>query len=363
MSTVTTSPEARASPFFRQLSQLSVGEVAALWRQYLVFTVTRDPLDRAVSQYSFLMRSNLADPPGCAAAVGGIRGVVWGSRRLCAASQPGRRHMPAAARCALSLTTAPCLCPCPAGQPAAVVGPLLLHARQPGALLRPLPRLLQAGRGWRVIRRSGLQAGPHPAAGALHDDTGRRVRAWCWRGAAGGALLLGPPCRAFRGALGCTSMPARLPPTAWRWTLWRGRSTWATTWATWSMPSMRGGARVSDPRQSYGPPGFGLYVQPWAPCPMPVPPRQPSPAGVPALQLGAQLGTAKMRARCASGRSGAAAAHGAAEMEQGAWRWQGMVAREQYCTTDEYYAGRHAHCRASVAAYYADDLRLLYGSG
>ena len=140
MSTVTTSPEARASPFFRQLSQLSVGEVAALWRQYLVFTVTRDPLDRAVSQYSFLMRSNLADPPGCAAAVGGIRGVVWGSRRLCAASQPGRRHMPAAARCALSLTTAPCLCPCPAGQPAAVVGPLLLHARQPGALLRPPPQ-------------------------------------------------------------------------------------------------------------------------------------------------------------------------------------------------------------------------------
>ena len=96
---------------------------------------------------------------------------------------------------------------------------------------------------------------------------------------------------------------------------------------------------------------------------MPVPPRQPSPAGVPALQLGAQLGTAKMRARCSSGRSSAAAAHGAAEMEQGAWRWQGMVAREQYCTTDEYYAGRHAHCRASVAAYYADDLRLLYGSG
>lgn len=84
-------------------------------------------------------------------------------------------------------------------------------------------------------------------------------------------------------------------------------------------------------------------------------------AGVGPLALAEQLGTAKMRPRCASGRSEAAAAHGVGEMQQGELRWQGMVAREQYCTTDEYYAGRHEHCRASIAAYYADDLRLLYG--
>lgn len=84
---------------------------------------------------------------------------------------------------------------------------------------------------------------------------------------------------------------------------------------------------------------------------------------MPPLDPGRALGTEKMRQRCASGRSERAPRHGAAPMQQGAFTWEGMVAKEQYCTTDEYYAGRHAHCKASIAAYFADDLRLLYGGG
>ena len=48
-------------------------------------------------------------------------------------------------------------------------------------------------------------------------------------------------------------------------------------------------------------------------------------------------------------------------MEDGTGTWQGLVAKEQYCSTHEYYSGRHAHCRASIEAYFLDDLRLLYG--
>ena len=46
-------------------------QVAAVWKDYFVFTVTRDPLSRAVSQYYFLLHSNLAGPPGCREAVRG----------------------------------------------------------------------------------------------------------------------------------------------------------------------------------------------------------------------------------------------------------------------------------------------------
>jgi len=48
---------------------LVCGQLARSWASYFVFTVTRAPLDRAVSQYSFLLRSNLAEPPSCADAV------------------------------------------------------------------------------------------------------------------------------------------------------------------------------------------------------------------------------------------------------------------------------------------------------
>lgn len=43
--------------------------------------------------------------------------------------------------------------------------------------------------------------------------------------------------------------------------------------------------------------------------------------------------------------------------------WQALQPKEQYCSTQQFYAGRHAHCKAGIAAYAADDLRLLYGSG
>lgn len=86
-----------------------------------------------------------------------------------------------------------------------------------------------------------------------------------------------------------------------------------------------------------------------------------TPSGVPPLVRERPLGTEKMRARCASGGSVRAARHGVAPMEDGTGTWQGLVAKEQYCSTHEYYSGRHAHCRASIEAYYLDDLRLLYG--
>lgn len=43
--------------------------------------------------------------------------------------------------------------------------------------------------------------------------------------------------------------------------------------------------------------------------------------------------------------------------------WQGLLARERYCTTAEYYTGRHAHCAKGVAAYYAGDVALLGAGG
>ena len=81
MAQLTTTAEVRARPTFRPLSKLAPAEVEALWRDYFVFTVTRDPLDRAVSQYSFLIRSNLADPPGCRAAVRAAFCRCWCRRR------------------------------------------------------------------------------------------------------------------------------------------------------------------------------------------------------------------------------------------------------------------------------------------
>ena len=41
--------------------------------------------------------------------------------------------------------------------------------------------------------------------------------------------------------------------------------------------------------------------------------------------------------------------------------WTGLEAKEEYCSVQDFYAGRHAHCKASIASHFADDLRLLYG--
>ena len=40
----------------------------------------------------------------------------------------------------------------------------------------------------------------------------------------------------------------------------------------------------------------------------------------------------------------------------------GLEPKERYCSVDEYYTGQHAHCKAGIAAHFADDLQLLYGS-
>ncbi|PRW20553.1 hypothetical protein C2E21_8918 [Chlorella sorokiniana] len=48
--------------------------------------------------------------------------------------------------------------------------------------------------------------------------------------------------------------------------------------------------------------------------------------------------------------------------QQSGGAWLGLDPKEQYCSMDEYYTGQHAHCKAGIAAYFAEDLRLLLGS-
>ena len=48
---------------------LVVVQVAEIWRDYFVFTVVRDPYNRAVSQYRHCFHRNLAVPAECAALV------------------------------------------------------------------------------------------------------------------------------------------------------------------------------------------------------------------------------------------------------------------------------------------------------
>ncbi len=43
--------------------------------------------------------------------------------------------------------------------------------------------------------------------------------------------------------------------------------------------------------------------------------------------------------------------------------WKGLEAKEEYCSIQDFYAGRHAHCKAGIDELYADDLRVLYGGG
>lgn len=112
-----------------QLTAPSLGllphcQVAWLWKNYFVFSVTRDPLERAVSQYNFLLRSNLADPPGCADAVrcaGCSRptyagGLLGGGSAILRGSPPQALHTIAPTR---SLAAAPpSTLHCPLSRPA-----------------------------------------------------------------------------------------------------------------------------------------------------------------------------------------------------------------------------------------------------
>jgi len=44
---------------------MSDADVAAMWRDYFVFTVVRDPFERAVSIYHWLLREVRALPRWC----------------------------------------------------------------------------------------------------------------------------------------------------------------------------------------------------------------------------------------------------------------------------------------------------------
>ena len=48
-------------------------QVAELWADYFVFTVTRNPFSRAASQYRTGLLSNVAEPAECAALVSWAR--------------------------------------------------------------------------------------------------------------------------------------------------------------------------------------------------------------------------------------------------------------------------------------------------
>lgn len=47
--------------------------VASMWCRYFIFTVARDPLERAVSTYHWLMRTVLPEPANCRSLVSGVR--------------------------------------------------------------------------------------------------------------------------------------------------------------------------------------------------------------------------------------------------------------------------------------------------
>jgi hypothetical protein len=86
--------------------------------------------------------------------------------------------------------------------------------------------------------------------------------------------------------------------------------------------------------------------------------------GVPHLRLGQQVRQHNEGHRCqlqsTSGPLHKAANHTYGVQSGGAWL--GLDPKEQYCSMDEYYTGQHAHCKAGIAAYFAEDLRLLLGS-
>lgn len=71
------------------------------------------------------------------------------------------------------------------------------------------------------------------------------------------------------------------------------------------------------------------------------------------------------RQRCDPSESRLLASHYEAEMVGSidTNKWVGLVAKEQYCSTAEFYQGRHAHCYAGVAEFYRSDLDVLLGAG
>jgi hypothetical protein len=85
--------------------------------------------------------------------------------------------------------------------------------------------------------------------------------------------------------------------------------------------------------------------------------------GVPTLKLGKQVRPENVWQRCVMERSASGQRHKAVVHTKGPHTWLGFEPKERYCSTDEYYTGQHAHCKAGIAAYFADDLRLLSGSG
>jgi hypothetical protein len=73
-----------------------------------------------------------------------------------------------------------------------------------------------------------------------------------------------------------------------------------------------------------------------------------------------RLATALKRKPCPTGESQLLPAHVPTAFATHI-SWTGLRAREQYCTTRDFYDGRHAHCLGSIAAYFADDVQLLGG--
>lgn len=86
-------------------------------------------------------------------------------------------------------------------------------------------------------------------------------------------------------------------------------------------------------------------------------------AGVPKLRLGQQFRQINVWHRCAAGSSKAGTQHKTVVHKKGLHAWLGFEPKELYCSIDEYYTGQHEHCMAGVAAYFAEDLQLLSGSG
>lgn len=85
-------------------------------------------------------------------------------------------------------------------------------------------------------------------------------------------------------------------------------------------------------------------------------------AGLSELKLPTSLTAEKLRERCKTGQSILLDSHQTTNYSDEGEEWVGLTAKEQYCTTPEYYQGRHAPCRQGISAYYKTDLRMLYGT-
>ncbi|PSC67763.1 Sulfotransferase family [Micractinium conductrix] len=77
-------------------------------------------------------------------------------------------------------------------------------------------------------------------------------------------------------------------------------------------------------------------------------------------RLPAPLSQGRLRQRCRDGRSQRHRQHSPVNVTAEGESWAGLVAKEDYCSTADYYSGPHAHCKAAIARYYAADLQLVY---